>query len=522
MTMLLSDGVLRTPEQLSNLLRRLGPITIKVGQYLALRRDLLPQEFCDDLLKLADKVPAFPWNEAREILTKELGRPPERTFDYIDRTPFASGSLAQVHRARLADGTELAVKIQRPGIDQQVRRDLKRLRRLARVADRVGWRFSLSPLDLIDEVSEWLLREIDFKRELASAQRLYRLAADSKIQRIPEAFPALSAKRVITYEFLDGIAVTSLLSDRGKPKATSAKSYSEDELQQFTENLVEASLTQLFRYRFFHADLHPGNLLMLPGSVVGFVDFGFCDSLDDSVRSNQMNYLTAVYNDDVPGMFRALTQILISSPEVNVEGFRRDFVNDRRALEGRRQTGVTGVDDRRQPVGDYMSTVLNAARRNGYRVPTSILSIYRALLTIETLAAQLGLPDGIQEVGSAFFRDLQQRELLTSMFDRDHLQQFFVSLLNLKRDTPRQINQILTDIAEGTLSVKVEVTEDPRLVKGRNRRASLLATSILAVSVAVLFTRPNLPVLMGVPITWVLIVALIILYISALYHWRRL
>lgn len=515
MSVALSPFQLRSPDEFAATLERLGPVTTKVGQYLSLRRDLLPPEYCAELLRLTDTAPPFPWHEARDVLVRELGGEPERLFDYFDRTPYASGSLAQVHRARLQDGTEAAVKILRPNIDRAVKRDLTRLRRLARMIDRVGWTLPLSATDLIEEISVWLRRELDLAREFANARRLWDLTASDPAQRVPEVFSRLSSARVITYEFLRGVRVSSVLAGFANLAA--------EDRNEFARNLVEACLTQLFRYQFFHADLHPGNLMVLPGNAVGFVDFGFCDQLDDSVRNNQLRYLTAVYNDDVQRMFRSLVDILIATPDANEPGFRRDFVNDRRLLEGRIEESRDGDrEELTRPAGDYLSSVLNAARRNGYRVPTPILSIYRALLTAEMVAARMGLRDGLRQVGSNFFRRLQRRELVSSLTDQDRKQQIFLSLLNLTRDSPRQINQILTDIAEGTLTLKVEVTEDSRTAKSRKHRARLNALSILSVGIAVLLVRPGLPVVLGVPLEWVLVTAFAALFVGAFLYWRRL
>jgi hypothetical protein len=138
------------------------------------------------------------------------------------------------------------------------------------------------------------------------------------------------------------------------------------------------------------------------------------------------------------------------------------------------------------------------------------------------VASHLGLRDGLREVGSDFFRGLQRRELISSLAEQERKQQFFVSLLNLTRDSPRQINQILTDLSEGTLTLKVEVSEDARVTKARNQRARLSTTAILCVGIAVLLTRPGLPVVLGVPLEWPLAMLLAGLYAGVLFYWRRL
>lgn len=512
------------PARVTRMLRRMGPIAVKAGQYLSLRRDLLPREFTDELLKLTDDGPILPWAELKEILTADLGSAPELIFSYIDRAPMASGSLAQVHRARLPDGTEVAIKIKRPGIEEAIARELKQLRRLAVFLARSSADLAINPRELIDEIAGWLKHEVDFVRELENARRLRRMAIESTIQRIPLVYPSLSSQRIVTYEWLRGIPVSAVLSRQtsvptsvrtDRDGAQTNSQAGDMDQQAIAANLMEACLTQIFRYRFFHADLHPGNLLILESDVIGFVDFGFCDALDDSVRRNQLRYLTAAYNDDASLMFKALTEILIAGEMADSEGFRRDFLNVRRKLEGRN-------DESDQPAGDYLSGILKAARRNGYQVPTSILSIYRALLTAESVAAQLGLADGIREIGRKFFTELQSQELYAQLFDRDQLRQVFMSLLNLTRDGPKQVNQILSELADGTLSLKVEVSEDPRIAKSRRQRARMQVCAILSVGVAVLMAMPNPPRVFGLAIQRLLGLVLVGLYVAVIYFWRQL
>lgn len=509
-----------TPEQAVAFVRRLGPTATKIGQYLALRPDLIPKEYADEFLKLVDQVPPFSWEEASNVLRSELRRDPASLFPYIERRPVAAGSLAQVHRARLDDGTEVAVKIQRPGIEATIARDVRRMKRLGRLLERRGGEKIASPAELADEVERWLMEEIDFTRELENVQRLRELAAKSPIQYIPRAYPRLSTRRVLTYEFVDGIPASSALAEIRDGLRHAERVVGGMDYETFAENLITACLTQIFRYRFFHTDLHPGNLMILDDNVVGFVDFGLCDELDDTVRRNQLRYLSAVYNNDVQGMYRALTEILITTDRSDMEGFRRDFIAETRSLEGRE------LSDRRSegetPTSHYLNGLVRAARRNGLRIPTRILSIYRALLTAETLANQFGYADGLRTAGQVFFRELQRDELLTSFFDNDNIKQFLASVLNVTRDAPGQINQILTDVADGSLNLSVEVSETPKVTRSRNLRAKLWTVAMIAIAVSLLLTRPALPRLFGIPLEWPLTASLVVLYLWVAVLWRKL
>jgi len=519
MKSLLGSALKIGPERAVALLRKLGPTSTKIGQYLALRADLLPREYTDAFLALVDRVPPFPWAEAQAVFRAELGRDPAEVFAYIERHPVAAGSLAQVHRAKLRDGTEVAVKIQRPGIEAAIALDVRRIRRLGRFLETRGDSFVASPSELADEIESWLKQEIDFNREFENVMRLHSLAEGNKHQRIPLAFRSLSTRRVITYEFLHGVPVSGVLREMREADPANGALLRQVDPPAFARNLVRACFTQIFRYQFFHADLHPGNLLILPDNVVGYVDFGLCDELDDRVRTNQMRYLAAAYDRDIPRMHKALTEILISTDASDIEGFRRDFTAETRSLEG---AAAYGGAAQKSPAARYLTGLARAARRNGFQIPTRILSIYRALVTAETLAAQLGFEDGLQQVGREFFIELQREDLLKNLFTRDSIAQFLASVLNLMHDSPAQINQILTDVADGSLTLRVEVSEAPRVVRTKNQRARLSTLAILSIGAAVLLTAPGLPAIFGISLRWPLAAATAVLYLWIAYVWRRL
>ena len=200
----LSGRLVGGPVGFRTLLERMGPTYIKVGQFLALRPDLVPQAYCDELMHLLDRVPSFPWEVAREILHEDLGRDPLETFASIDPEPAAAGSLAQVHKGALKDGTVVAIKIQRPGIRDRVLHDLAQARRLARVLHYARVTFIASPQELVDELRQWMFEELDIERELANVSRLRELAKHSRIEFLPRPYAHLSSKRILLPAMLTG------------------------------------------------------------------------------------------------------------------------------------------------------------------------------------------------------------------------------------------------------------------------------------------------------------------------------
>jgi ubiquinone biosynthesis protein len=523
-----AERLVKGPIGFRRRLERLGPTFIKLGQLLALRPDLIPQEYCDELMHLTDQVPPFPWRDASAMLKEELGSDPNQIFAYINPRPVAAGSLAQTHVARLKDGTEVAVKIQRPDIRAKILRDLGRARRLARLLEMSGASFIVSPHEVVEEFFEWLMQELDFNHELRNLTRLYDLAANSPFQKIPRPFLAFSTQRVLTAEYLRGLPVSELLlspragrSDGDEPSAALGV-----DVDRLATNLIWSSLVQIFRYQFFHADLHPGNLFALPGDVIGFVDFGLCDELDETVRERQMRYVSAFYSGDANRMFNAVTDILIPSDETDMDTFRSEFMAEINTHMGRARADQPDIDDLRtergrSPIAQGMIGMLRAARRNRLHVPTRVLSMYKALLTAETVAHQLGTKVDLRSVGREFFFDLQREEALRGI-EPDNLEASFLSMVSVLRDSPGQLQQLLTELSEGRFELKVNISEGPKVRRIRNRRLRLLVTSILSVCIALLLIVPDLPTVFGAPLRWPLWAVLILLYVSIFFQWRRL
>jgi ubiquinone biosynthesis protein len=523
-----AERIVRGPSGFRQLLPRLGPTFTKLGQYLALRPDLIPQEYADELMLLQDQAPPFPWPEARAILTQDLGAEPTEIFAHINPRPMAAGSLAQTHLARLADGAEVAVKIQRPNIRALVLRDLRRARLLARLLKASGASLVASPLDVVEELTDSMLQVIDMGRELANVTRLHELTRGSYSQRVPQPYPDLSGRRVLTVEYLGGVLLTEILvalrSGR-REEAERVDRFGIDR-RRLATSLLAATLTQIFHYQFFQADTHPGNLLALPGDAIGFVDFGLCGDLDQTVRKRQLSYLAAIYADDAEQMFRALIEIVVPGEGTDLAAFRREFFEETgRCLGGMR----TGAEDderdphglRRPPIARCMTGVMHVARRNGLQIPATILSQYRALLTAETVAHEAVRDFDLRSVGRDFFGKLQVEEAIAAL-DPESLRPTVLSLVTLLRDWPGDVHHVLSELADGTFKLNAYVVDTPGGTQVRNRRARLLAVSILSVGVAMLLTIPQLPKVLGISLAWLLSGALTLLYIVIFFQWKQL
>jgi len=261
-------------ERIRLALEELGPIFVKFGQAISTRRDLLPPDIADELAKLQDAVPPFPAEQAIEIMDGAYEQSVNDVFKRFDVTPLAAASIAQVHTAQLQDDTEVIVKVLRPGVQEQIERDLAVLRALAGLADRY-WEHGkrLKPLEIVDEYEHTILDELDLMREAANAAQLKHNFQNSDMLYVPDVYWDYCRPEVLVQERIFGTPI----SDMNALRAAGTN------IKKLAENGVEIFFTQVFRHNFFHADMHPGNIFVLTSDPehpkYAAVDFGIVGTL---------------------------------------------------------------------------------------------------------------------------------------------------------------------------------------------------------------------------------------------------
>jgi ubiquinone biosynthesis protein len=286
---LLRRGAAPRGVRLREALEELGPVFVKLGQVISTRPDLLPEDIFEELVKLQDQVPPFPGEQAERIVAEALGAPLNTHFSRFGTQPIASASVAQVHIAQLHDGTEVAVKVLRPGIEAVIERDLELMYLLARLAHRYlpdGPR--LRPVEVVDQFRRAIRNELDMRREAANASQLKANFAGSSLLYVPTVYWDLTRRQVLVMERIHGIPVSNI--DALKAAGI--------DLKRLSHNGVEIFFTQAFRDGFFHADMHPGNIFVSHDGQYRAVDFGIMGSLgEEDKRYLALNFL-AFFNRD--------------------------------------------------------------------------------------------------------------------------------------------------------------------------------------------------------------------------------
>ena len=353
-------------------LEDLGPIYVKFGQILSTRRDLLPDDIAEELARLQDRVPPFPGARAKAMIEAAEGQPVGEVFLAFDETPLASASIAQVHAARLHDGTDVVVKVLRPNIRQYIRRDVSLLRTIAGMAEHY-WKESrrLRPCEVIAEFEKTLYDELDLLREAANASQLRRNFRDSDMLYVPEIHWAYCRPNVMVMERISGISVTNI----GALRASGI------DLKALAERGVELFFTQVFRHNFFHADMHPGNIFVSPTGTYMAVDFGIMGTLNPVDQRYLAENFLAFFRRD----YRRVAELHVESEWVP-SGTRVDEFESaiRTVCEPIFEKPLKEIS-----FGNVLLRLFQTARRFNMEIQPQLVLLQKTLLNIEGLGRQM-------------------------------------------------------------------------------------------------------------------------------------
>jgi ubiquinone biosynthesis protein len=363
---------LSRPQRLRMALEELGPTYIKLGQVLSTRPDLIPIEFTAELSRLQDSVPSFAFDEAEAILQRELGAPSAVVFDRFDREPAASASIGQVHRARLKNGEEVAVKIQRPGIRALIEVDLEIMLHLATLAERHVEELALHrPVKIVEEFARTLEKEIDFRIEAANIDRIAQGFLDDPTVYIPAVFREVSTGCVLTTEYVDGIKISSV-------DQLAAAGY---DLRLLCSRGADIVLKQVFQHGFFHADPHPGNIFALPGNVICLLDFGMVGVVDRQTREVFVELVDSVVRRNEARAAQVLLQLTSWEHPPDLRQLERELSE----FMGRHLfRPLKDIE-----VGKLLQDLLEIVARFRLRLPPDIFLMVKAVSTVEAVGRVL-------------------------------------------------------------------------------------------------------------------------------------
>ena len=469
-------------ERLRMACEELGPTFIKMGQILSTRSDLIPADLVREFTKLQDDVPPFPFTQVREIVEQELGAPLDVLFRHFDEKPLAAASIGQVHRARLVTDEEVIVKVQRPGIRKTIEVDLEILFHLATLMEKnIEEAEIYRPTRVVDEFARSIEKEINYKIEAQHAERFARQFTGNEAIYVPRIFHQTTTSRILTMEYVDGIKASDLdlLEGAGLDRKLIAA------------RGADVTFEQIFKQGFFHADPHPGNICILPGNVICYLDFGMMGYIDKRSMETFADIIIGYVRRDEAAIADAVMRIV-----------EWDDPPDRRALEG----DIASFVDlylykplKEMHMGDILQEFLDLFARHRLRLPPDIFFMIKAMTEVEGLGLVLDPDFNMIEKVEPFIRDLQMQRIHPKKLMGD-----FLASSTLLKGVPFELYDLLRQLKSGKARVGVDYQGLEPLVFGIERSSNrisfaLIIAALIIGSSLIVMMRPG-PSLFGLPL----------------------
>lgn len=458
---------LTQPERLRRACEELGPTFIKLGQLFASRTRLLPKEFTDELKKLQDEVEPIGFDELRKVVEKELKAPIDSIFGSIEQNPLGAASIAQVHRAVLLSGEPVVVKVQRPGIAQNAALDLEIMQQIAWMMERhlEGWDVH-RPTAVVEELAKSLEREMDFSREAAHLERFSWQFDEEETIYVPKVYYSASTSRVLTMEYIDAI------------KASRLDQLAEAKLDrtEIATRIADLVMKQIFEFGFFHADPHPGNIHILPGNRICFLDFGLMGFVDIRTRETFVDMVWGIARRNEISVSNALLKLAASDSEPSREGLESD-VADFMHQHFYRPAGE-------MKFAKLVTELFELTTKNRLRLPPDIFVMLKALSLTEELVRHLNPAHNLVEQAEPFMKKARLARLRPQRFAGSMLE-FGRDFSELAREFPSELRRIISQIKTGDAKINFEhrglepAIESAERVSNRIAYALVLASLII-------------------------------------------
>jgi ubiquinone biosynthesis protein len=469
---------LSRPERIRMALEELGPTFVKLGQILSTRPDLIPLEYVQELSKLQDKVPAFSYEDAKAIIKSETGSFPEEIFSSFDKTPIAAASLGQVHKALRDTEEAVAIKVQRPGIQEIIEVDLEIMLDLASLVERnVKELEVLHPTKIVREYARSMDDETDYTVEAAHIEHFARQFLEDQTIYVPKVFRQWTTKRILTMEYVEGIKGSDL--DRLKQEGY--------DLKEIANRGASLIMKQIFVYGFYHADPHPGNIFILPNAVICFLDFGMMGRISNQEREDFTELVKVILCKDEKKTVDAL---------LKVSNFTAD--PDRSELE----RDVAGFFDqflyltlKEVDIGNLLQRVLEILAKQGISLKPDLFLMLKALVTVEGLGRSLDPDFQIVEYAEPFIRDIQASRYTPKRIARDLIDSG-TEFSQLLREIPGELREVIKKAKEGKLGIEIEHRGLDRTIFELGKISDRIVSAIVLASLIIgssIVTLSNIP-----------------------------
>jgi len=473
--------VLSQAERARMALEELGPTFIKMGQILSSRPDLLPVNFIQELVKLQDDVPPFSFSDAKSMIESELQQPLEDLFSHFEESPLAAASIGQVHRARLMDGDEVVVKVQRPDIQKTITVDMEIIFHIAVLMEKYVEGMDIHrPTQIIKEFARVMEREIDYTIEASHMERFSWQFTDNMDIYVPRVYREASTSRILTMEYINGIKISDV--DNLENESIDRK--------EIAKRGAVLIMEQVFIHGFFHADPHPGNIFILPNNIICYLDFGMMGRVNRQTKEKFIDLIMGIVQRDEAKTADTLLKLTYWEEEP-----------DRNALE---EEVAEFIDQhffrslKELELGKLLTQLLEITSRYRLRLKADLFLMLKALTTVHGLGRSLDPDFDLIEHAAPFVRRIKLNRLRPRRIAGDFMGTG-TELVHLMQEIPRDIRELLTQFKQGKVKIEFEHRGLEPMFMTHDRISNRLAFAIVLASLVI---GSSLIVLSGIPPKW--------------------
>ncbi|MCR4436624.1 MAG: AarF/ABC1/UbiB kinase family protein [Clostridiales bacterium] len=461
------DGIrnINNPSQIREALEELGPTFVKIGQILSTRPDMLPESYIQEFQKLQDDVTPENFDVIKGIVEKELNGAIEDLFLTFDRQPIASASLAEVHTATLKSGEKVAVKIQRPGVREVMMTDIAILKRLAGIIKYTPQGSVLNPKEVVEELWLSLKKELDFLNEAENIKRFYEYNQDVKSITCPKVFDEYTTSNILVMDFIDGIKIDNieLLSSQGY------------DLKDIVLKLSNNYFKQVFEDGFFHADPHPGNI-MIKDNKIAYIDFGMIGTLSKPIRDKLGTFFFSMATRDMDAMTQSVLKIGIKKGSIDVKRLYSDIEE---IYNKYIEASLYDIN-----LTQLLDEIFKASRRNNLVMPKDITLLSKGIMTLEGVIAKIYPEINIMDVAVPYAKAMVLKK---SDYKQDIVEQlenlYTLSKSGLK--IPLKLLELINSALSGKLKIQLEHIYLEKSVGELNKMVNRMVFGIIVSSLII-------------------------------------
>ncbi|NBD23531.1 ABC1 kinase family protein [Paenibacillus glycinis] len=455
-------------ERIRLMLEELGPTFVKLGQIASTRPDLVPADIVSELERLQDNVPPAPFPEIAKIIEEDLGSPIEGLFRSFAMEPLAAASIGQVYQAYLHDGTKVAVKVQRPGIQKLIDTDLDILADWARLAEGgLEWARNYRLREIVDELGSVLRKELDYTLEARNAERFMAQSQSLPHVHVPDVYWDYSSKRVLTMAYMDGIK----LSDREQLERAGL------DARKLADRFATTILHQVLVAGLYHGDPHPGNVLARPDGSLALLDFGMVGRLNPGMKKQFVSFVIALRNQSSMGVIRAISNMGVIPEDADTDALSAD-VDEMREKYYKVPLNRIGF-------GSVVNDLFSLSFRHRIRIPAELTLLGKSLLTMEGVVTALDPTFSVFDVAEPFGKKLFLERLDPRNIAKNWLEDI-PELIDLISDVPLSLKQLSRVMRQGKLRVEVASPQVELLTTKMDRISNRLSFSIVLLSLSIL------------------------------------